>query len=402
MTAPSLIRKHKDLVLVYMMFIFLYMTVGTINPYIALFYSQQGLTPGQIGVISSVGPVATILLQTAWGTFADRTSRKGVLCFALIGSAVCASLYLLGASFLYTLIIALLFTVFNMAVEPMAAALGLDFCVKTNRNYAPIRMGGTIGFFLPAFLFFAIFEKDLKYVFLVYAILCALSCAATLLFPLKQEKEAPAKEKEGKKTNMFSLIGDPLVIFLLVSNMVAFMGSSCYTYLPLYAQQLGFSEALCGALPSIAAVPEVILFLTIDKALTKIKPKTMIVGALLLQCVRLMFTYVSGYCGAMTLPVLMVGQLLQAFTYLPCYYCAAMMIHERFPANLKSTAQTLLALATTGVGRVLANLVGGWLSEPDVLGLQNTFLVFSLLVAVSVIPVILLSLKVKTGGAEHM
>ena len=395
MHASGTVQKNKDLLFVYLMFIFIYMTVGTYNPYIALFYESQGLTPLQIGAISSVGPVATILLQTAWGTFADRTSRKGVLCLALIGSAAAAALYLLSASFIYTLVIALLFTVFNMAIEPMAAALGLDFCAKTGRNYAPIRMGGTIGFFLPAFLFFALFEKDLKYVFLIFAILCALSCAVTLLFPLKQEKTGAAAEKEGKKVSMFSLISDPLIIFLLVSNMVAFMGSSCYTYLPLYAKSLGFSEALCGALPSIAAVPEILLFLTIDKALTKVKPRTMILGALMLQAVRLMFTYISGFCGAMTLPVLMVGQLLQAFTYLPCYYCA-------FPANLKSTAQTLLALATTGVGRVLANLVGGWLSEPEVLGLQSTFLVFSLLVAASILPVYLLARKVKTGAGQDI
>jgi len=394
MVATSFFKRNKDLFYVYMMFIFIYMTVGTYNPYIALFYAEQGLTTGQIGIISSIGPVATILLQTAWGTFADRTSRKGVLCFALIGSAVAASLYLLSASFVYTLIIALLFMIFNMAVEPMAAALGLDFCTKTGRLYAPIRLGGTIGFVLPGFLFAALFSKDLKYVFLIFAILCALSCIATLLFPLKQEKTAENTAEKGKKTGMFSLIMDPLVIFLLVSNMVSFMGSSCYTYLPLYAQQLGFDNALCGALSAIAAVPEIALFLLIDKALTRIPPKRMILCALGLQAARLMITYLSGFCGAFTLPMILMGQLLQAFTYLPCYYCAAQLIHERFPANLKSTAQTLLALATTGVGRVMANLVGGWLSEPDVLGLQNTFLVFSVLVAVAVVPVWLLSRRV--------
>lgn len=398
MNAQGWLKKNKDLILVYMMFIFIYMTVGTMGPYIALFYAEQGLTPGQIGIISSVGPVATILLQTAWGTFADRTSRKGVLCFALIGSAMAAALYLLSSSFIYTLVIALLFTVFNMAVEPMAAALGLDFCTKTKRNYAPVRLGGTIGYTLPGFLFGALFARDLKNVFLIYAVLVALSCAATMLYPIKQEKQSPAVTADGKKVSMFSLIKDPLVIFLLMSNMVAFMGSSCYTYLPLYAQELGFDNALCGQLSAIAAVPEILLFLTIDRALKKIPPKTMIYIALGLQALRLMVTYASGFCGALTLPVLLVGQLLQAFTYLPCYYCAAQMIHERFPANLKSTAQTLLALATTGVGRVLASLIGGWLSEPDVVGLQSTFLFFSLFIVLSIIPVVLLGRKVKTAS----
>ena len=61
---------------------------------------------------------------------------------------------------------------------------------------------------------------------------------------------------------------------------------------------------------------------------------------------------------------------------------------QRIAAHLKKNC----------VGRVLASLIGGWLSEPDVVGLQSTFLFFSLFILISMVPVLLLGRKVKTGS----
>ena len=76
--------------------------------------------------------------------------------------------------------------------------------------------------------------------------------------------------------------------------------------------------------------------------------------------------------------MLTLAQLLQSVSYMTNYYCSANLIHERFPEELKSTAQTLLAMVTAGFSRIFGSIVGGYLSESSVLGLQNTFLFFSL------------------------
>ena len=92
MKLVSYLKSHRQLLAVGAMFALIYMASGAMNPYITLYYKQQGLSTGQIGVISAIGPLATLLLQTAWGRLADRTNRKGVLILALAASGVCAVL----------------------------------------------------------------------------------------------------------------------------------------------------------------------------------------------------------------------------------------------------------------------------------------------------------------------
>lgn len=372
----SKLKAHRQLLAVGAMFALIYMGSGAMNPYITLYYKQQGLSTGQIGVISAIGPLATLLLQTAWGRLADRTNRKGVLMLALLASGVCAVLYLFGASFPYILTVALLFVVFNMAVLPMSDAMALEFCSSRNYRFAPIRLCGTIGYSLMPILLGSLFSAHLGSTFVVFALLCALAAVMALFFPAQAQRQAVSSAPR-EKTALAPLLRDPVILFLLIANFFVSVGMGAYTYLPLYASSLGFDNNLCGLLSAIAAIAEIPSLLLIDKVMKKISGARIIIASTLFMALRLLFTFAAGACGRWALPMLIAGQLMQSVTYITNYYCSAQLIHERFPAQLKSTAQTLLAMVTAGFSRILASLLAGWLSEPAVLGLQNMFLVFA-------------------------
>ena len=207
------------------------------------------------------------------------------------------------------------------------------------------------------------------------------AAAATLFFPRSDEQRMRAAQKnagEKKPLSLRPLLRDPMVLFLLIANFVISVGICAYTYLPLYASELGYDNNACGLLNAFSALSEIPTLLLIDRVMKKIRGTTIIVASAFFCALRLFLTYVSGFFGAGAFAMLTVAQLLQSVSYMTNYYCSANLIHERFPQELKSTAQTLLAMITAGFSRIFGSLVGGYLSESSVLGLQNTFLFFAL------------------------
>lgn len=378
MKLMRLARRHRRLILVGTVFALIYMGNGSYSPYLQLYYKEAGLSTSQIGVITAIGPFASLIFQTAWGRLADRTNRKFVLMLTLVTSALCALLYLLGTSYLYILTVAVLFVLFNMSVLPMSDALALEFCTANRYRFSPIRMCGTVGYALMPILLGTLLASDLRRIFWAFFTFSMAAAVATLFFPAQAQRRAATPEAPRKKVSLRPLLRDPLVIFLLIANFVISVGICAYTYLPLYASELGYDNNICGLLNAFAAVSEIPSLLLIDAVLKKVKGQHIIVASSFFCALRLFLTYIGGFCGAGALAVLTLAQLLQSVSYITNYYCSAQLIHERFPDELKSTAQTLLAMVTAGFSRIFGSLVGGYLSESSVLGLQNTFLFFAL------------------------
>lgn len=381
MNARIFLHRHRGILLVGLVFALIYMGNGSYSPYIQLYYKEAGLSTSQIGLITAIGPFASLVFQTAWGRLADRTNRKFVLLLTLVLSAACALLYLLGASFGYILFVSVLYVLFNMSVLPMADAIALEFCTKNRYRFSPIRLCGTVGYALIPILLGTLFSLDLRRIFYAYVIFTCAAAAATLFFPRSDEQRMRAAQKnagEKKPLSLRPLLRDPMVLFLLIANFVISVGICAYTYLPLYASELGYDNNACGLLNAFSALSEIPTLLLIDRAMKKIRGTTIIVASAFFCALRLFLTYVSGFFGAGAFAMLTVAQLLQSVSYMTNYYCSANLIHERFPQELKSTAQTLLAMITAGFSRIFGSLVGGYLSESSVLGLQNTFLFFAL------------------------
>ena len=379
MKLTNLFRRHRGILAVGAVFALIYMGNGSYSPYLQLYYKEIGLSTSEIGLITAVGPLASLLFQTAWGRLADRTNRKFVLLLTLILSAASALLYLLGASFVYILFVSVLYVLFNMSVLPMADAMALGFCSEKRYHFSPIRLCGTIGYALMPILLGTLLSADLKRIFYAYALFTCLGAVLTLFFPRSHQGEMRLRGQAArKKTPLAPLLRDPLVIFLLTANFVISVGICAYTYLPLYAAELGYDTNACGLLNAFAALSEIPTLILIDRVMKKWRGTAIIAASAFFCALRLFLTYVGGFFGEGAFAVLTFAQLLQSVSYMTNYYCSANLIHERFPEELKSTAQTLLAMMTAGFSRIFGSIVGGFLSESSVLGLQNTFLFFAL------------------------
>ena len=72
------------------LFYFLYFSsLGTLVPYLALYYKQMKLTPSQVGILMGLKPFVEFICTPLWGAFVDRFKKgKSVLLLSLLVTAL--------------------------------------------------------------------------------------------------------------------------------------------------------------------------------------------------------------------------------------------------------------------------------------------------------------------------
>ena len=103
---------------------FVWASTGLYMPFIGAYYTQQGITPLQVGVLVSIGPVISILIQPLWAYMSDRSGRhRLVLIIVSLGSGAAILSYLVRVSFGAFVVATVLVSIFNTAIQPLNDAL---------------------------------------------------------------------------------------------------------------------------------------------------------------------------------------------------------------------------------------------------------------------------------------
>ena len=95
----GVLQKQKTLAGIHLFTInaFVYIASVFYTPFISAYYACNGISAAQIGVLLTIGPIVTILIQPLWAKLSDRTQkRKQVLLLVAAGSGLSMFLYYLG------------------------------------------------------------------------------------------------------------------------------------------------------------------------------------------------------------------------------------------------------------------------------------------------------------------
>lgn len=400
MTIGSFLKERRGFIVACLMFMTFYMSHGCYYPFIGIYYDSIGLNMGQIGIISAVGPLLALLVQTLWGRLADRTDRRRVWMLTLALSGLVILLFLLNTSFIYVAFAAGLYVAVSTSSVPLMDTIALDYCQETGYRFSPIRMFGTIGFGIMPLLIGSLVAKDIKSIFGLYSVFCFVSIAVCAFLPRTGQPQPQRMAKQaqpGSKKILRSLLKDPVVIFVLLVNFMLATCMSTVTFLPVYASSMGMSTELVGTLNSVSAFAEVILFLFIDALLKKVKGEVLMVASVFFGALRMFLAFVGGYFPQNGYLFLAASQSLHAFSYIMMYYCSARVIHARVAPEVRATAQTLVAMVSMGLSRVVGSLLAGAIG--DAVGLQTVFLVFAITSLAGSIPVLLFYRKAFAKGS---
>lgn len=353
---------------------FFYISMSVYSPFLASYYAQKGITSGQMGILFSIGPVVTVLVQPQWAKISDLTGkRKLTLMVAVAGACLSILLYYLANGFYGFLIATIIFSCFSTALLPLSDAIIIPLSAEKRFNYARIRMGGTIGYAITVYIAGMVIRRFPDILFVMGFVMYLLMFLVVLRLPKDSGtgKTALRRDKRKKKPAFGRIFQTKEAYFVLAFAFVYELGMSfASSFLSAYIAKLGYSQSAMGLASSISALSEIPILIFIDKLVDRFGIMKMVAFSSVMTGVRILCVS-SG-----VLPVIMLSQMLQSVTYMTTYFCCVTYISRNVIEGKQAQGQSVLAKLQTGVAGIMGYLGGGYILNQ--IGYQKTYFLFGI------------------------
>ena len=340
-------------------------------PFLVLFYQSLGFNGAQIGVLTGITPLVTILSTPLWTSLADATGRhRLVMSFTLLAAAITVFAIPFFNMFAPILVIAVLSNIFLAPVNAFADSASMYMLADQKEMYGRIRMGGTIGYGLAALLAGVVVQRyglSLAFWGCAFLFLLALIVGQKLIHNPQRASGSPRGEIGRLLTNPRWL----LFLAVAFAGGLALAGTS--TYLFPYLEELGTPESIMGLILMIGTFTEIPVFFFGHHLVRRFKSYGLLMVAMLLTGLRLL-----AYAIASTPIQAILVQLLNGLTFPAMWIAGVAYANENAPAGMSATAQGLFGTMVFGVGAAVGGFIGGLLLES--LGGRGLYLVFGLIV----------------------
>ena len=390
------ISSNKIALNLFMINAFIYIAASQYNPFLSSYYSKSGISAVQIGILTTIGPIVSILIQPFWALLSDRTGkRKLVLSIVVLGTALSIFSFYLGHTFPTFFIAALLLAIFATSIVPLSDALSLQNAAKYQLDFSKIRMGGTIGFAIAVNFAGAIIKQkpsmsfllgSLGYFFLLFFVTRLPKEEGTESSKKKEcdyasdtaDKTLVAPSPSKQKTSLFHIFESKQVYFVLAFAFISMVGLSFnFNFLGVYMINMGMTERTIGLVNSIAAFTELPVLFLINRLIKKYSTITLALFACVMLTIRILA--ITGG----SLPYVIFSMLLHGMSYMTIYYSCAVFISKNVKPENQSRGQSILAVIQTGLGSIAGNIFGGFLV--DHLGLKSAYQIMAAFVLISAI-----------------
>jgi len=355
-------------------FYFLYFAAfASLLPFFVLFYQGLGFNGTQIGLLTGVPPLITLVGAPFLAGVADSTRRHRLIMG--LGILIAIGVMLIMPSikvFAIVFILIIIFNIFMSPVSPLADSATLSMLGEDRAMYGRVRMGGTIGWGLMAPIAGTVVENyGLR---LAFQIFCAIMLVN--LFVSQKFSFGKAEEHQGSNSGIRSLLANRQWVFFLFVSFLGGVGIfSVAAYLFPYMAELGANESQMGIALTISTLTELPVFFFGHRLVRQFGSSRLFIIAMVLIGIR------SLLYGAIGSPVQI--YIVQAFSGMifPVMWLAGVSYaDENSPPGLKSTAQGVFGAMTFGFGSALGGFVGGLLLES--MGGRGMFFVLGIVILV--------------------
>jgi PPP family 3-phenylpropionic acid transporter len=359
---------------------FLYfVSYGIYQPYLNLHFSRLGMSGTQIGVLSALRPLTSIVVPPLVGYLADRYGqRRSALTWILFGGVIPYCLVLLVGDFFWLLPAMLLFSAFSSPIIPMLDANALDVLDGDRTRYGLMRRWGSVGYLLAVVATGRLVQ--------IYGLLSLLWVAGVAMLAavaparLRSRGEERARLPAARRFWLAELTDSWRAIFrqpgMPAFFFAGFLGAAAattyYTFFSIFADQIGMPEGMIGLAWGTAVVSEIVLLSLSGHLLVRLGAQGLFAVGLTASAVRWLL-----YAVVQNPYVILVLQTLHGFTFGAMQAGTVTYLHALVPAERRSGAQTLWAACSGG----LAGMAGAYLVGPlsDLLGLRPVFALSGLL-----------------------
>ena len=122
-----------------------------VAPFLVLYYQSLGFSGAQIGVLTGLTPLVTMVSAPFWTGLADQTRRhRLIMSMAIFVSVAILAVVPWFSAFAPVLLLVILYNAFNAPVSSFTDSATMFMLGDKKELYGRIRLGGTIGFGIAA------------------------------------------------------------------------------------------------------------------------------------------------------------------------------------------------------------------------------------------------------------
>jgi PPP family 3-phenylpropionic acid transporter len=329
---------------------------ASLSPFLVLRYRALGLTGQQIGVLTGLSPLVTLVGASLWGALADATRRHERLFRLSILAVMALSVMLARAAQFWTLLPAVvLFAFMGTPIVPLMDNSVLEWLGSRRQRYGEVRLWGAVGWGASAPLVGRLVERSgLGVSFIGY--FCFMACGWLISLRLHIAR-ASTGHRWGE--GLRSIARDARWFHFLFVVLVGGVALSVVQgYLFLYMDGLGARSSLMGLALSVATLGEVFVFGLSDHLMRWLGRRRLLMVALAANAGRVT-AYSVIRVPWMVLPV----QSLHGLSFSAMWVACVGLAGEMAPPGMGATAQGLLSSVFFGLGGAIGGLAGGLIYE---------------------------------------
>lgn len=348
-----------------------YAAFAFLAPFIVLYYQQLNFTGAQIGLLTGLPALITMVANPFLSGVADRTRRHHLILGLGIVSA--AAIIFLLPWFESFIAVFLLVMTFNFLFSPVAS-LGdtatMAMLGEERGLYGRVRIGGTFGWGIFALAAGKLLDvRGLTFLMYTFSAISLIN-----LFVSRRLSFGTHDEHASSSSGLKDLVQSRRWVIFLASAFLGGLGAfSVAAYLSPYLRDLNANGSQIGLAIMLATLTELPVFFFGNQLVKRFTARGLFVIALVLMGIRSLLFGLAD-----TLMFAIVIQVVGGAIFPAMWSAGVAYADEHAPSNLKSTAQALFGAMSFGFGSAVGGFAGGLLL--DSVGSRGMYTVFGVII----------------------
>ena len=373
-------------------YVAMYAAVGSMLPYMPLYYRSLGFSLAEVGAILALGALVGLLASPIWGALSDRHRGSPLVLVAATATALAGTAVL--AFFAEPAVVVIGAAVLGAGLSglgPIIDARALENAGPDRSGFGPLRAWGSLSYIGAVLGTGAAVERwGLHTVFIVLSNMLVVTAVVGLnLRPSAREGGLPrAGQPLRDAGRLFGPRG--LGVFLLGAFLTWLGMSGVLTYTPIRFTELGAGTTIVGLGGAIAAGIEVPLMLRFPTLAKRFGSERLLIAGSVLTAVR---GIVAGF--APDSNVLLAASIFGGLGYALFAIGGITYVSEHVPRELAATAQGIFQGVGNSLAQVTAAALGGAVAA--IVGVSGLFL---LAAGIGFVAAAIIAVGVQRGPAK--
>jgi MFS family permease len=333
----------------------LYAAVGSMLPYMPLYYRALGFSLGQVGLILALGALVGLLASPGWGALSDQRHGSPLVLVAAAATALAGTgLLALSTTPFVVITGAALLGAGISGVTPIVDARALETAGANRSSFGPLRAWGSLSYIVAVLgTGIAVDNWGLRSVFAVLSTLLVVTAIVGLA--LKPSRDRPFQTVSRPLRDAGRLFGPRGLGVFLLGAFLAWLGmSSVLTFTPIRFAELGAGASIVGLGGAIAAGTEVPLMLRFPSLAARWGSNRLLIAGAGFLAARSVVAAV-----ATDSTVLLAASIFGGLGYALFAIGGTTYVSEHVPPELAATAQGIFQGVGNNLAQVTAAAVGG-------------------------------------------